>query len=197
MKAKQTKQSPAVRKVLIYTTIGIVLVALFVGVGLASRRDVVPDNVTTAVGESKLKVGDTAPDFSIATNAGNFHLADVSTPILVEVFAPWCPHCQRETTALNDLAAKYAGKIAIVSVSGDPQDYEHNQPESQQNVTQFAAQYHLQYPVAFDSQLKVAALYLRVGFPSIYVIDKHKKIVYENEGETPESDIKKAILATL
>ena len=74
---------------------------------------------TKAVGQSSIKVGDTAPEFSVQTNAGPFDLAGVSTPVLLEVFATWCPHCQRETAVMNEVATQYAGKVAIVAVSGD------------------------------------------------------------------------------
>lgn len=184
-------------RTIVYAIIGLVVVAIIVFVGLASRQQVVPENATKAVGQSKLKVGDTAPEFSVTTNAGPFDLASVSTPVLLEVFAPWCPHCQHEVSILNDLSTKYAGKLAIVAVSGDAVDYEHNGPESQANVNAFASQWQTKYPVAFDQDLKVAGLYLHSGFPSIHLIDKGKKIAFQQEGEVPEAQLVKAIDKTL
>ena len=198
MSRTKTSAAPAnTRKLILYATIAVVIIGIVVAVGLASRSSVVPENATKAVGQSKLKVGDTAPTFTIATNAGNFDLAGVSTPVLLEVFAPWCPHCQKEAPVLNDLAAKYAGKLAIVSVSGDAVDYDHNTPESESNIHVFADQYQTRYPVAFDRELKVATLYLHSGFPSVYVIDAHKRIRFQQEGEIPEADLVKAINGAL
>ena len=117
----------------------------------------------------------------------------MSTPVLLEVFAPWCPHCQKEAPVLNDLAAKYAGKLAIVAVSGDAVDYDHNTAESESNVHVFADQYQTRYPIAFDRDLKVATLYLHAGFPSVYVIDTNKRIRFQQEGEIPEAVLVKAI----
>lgn len=193
MSRKTSTASPISRKTILYATVAVVIVGIVVAIGLASRNSVVPENATKAVGQSKLKVGDTAPQFTIATNAGTFDLAGVSTPVLLEVFAPWCPHCQKEAPILNDLAAKYAGKVAIVAVSGDAVDYDHNTAESESNVHVFADQYQTRYPIAFDRDLKVASLYLRSGFPSVYVIDKNKRIRYEQEGEIPEAVLVKAI----
>jgi thiol-disulfide isomerase/thioredoxin len=181
------------RKTILYVTIAVVIIGIIVAVGIASRTSVVPENATKAVGQSKLKVGDVAPSFAIGTNAGNFDLAGVSTPVLLEVFAPWCPHCQKEAPIMNDLAVKYAGKLAIVAVSGDAVDLDHNTAESESNVHVFADQYQTRYPIAFDRDLKVAALYLRQGFPSVYVIDKNKRIRFEQEGEIPEAVLMKAI----
>jgi thiol-disulfide isomerase/thioredoxin len=186
------------RKTILYATIAVVIVGIVVAVGIASRSSVVPENATKAVGQSKLKVGDTAPAFTIATNAGNFDLAAVHTPVLLEVFAPWCPHCQKEAPVLNDLATKYAGKLAIVSVSGDAIDYDHNSTaESESNIHLFADRYQTRYPVAFDRDLKVATLYLHAGFPSVYVIDANKRIRFQQEGEIPEADLVKAINSAL
>ncbi|HWT06486.1 MAG TPA: TlpA disulfide reductase family protein [Xanthomonadales bacterium] len=195
---KTSTTSASSRKTIVYATITVIIVGVVVAIGLASRSSVVPENATKAVGQSKLKVGDTAPTFTIATNAGNFDLAGVSTPVLLEVFAPWCPHCQKEAPILNDLATKYAGKLAIVSVSGDAIDYDHNSTaESESNIHVFADHYQTRYPVAFDRDLKVATLYLHSGFPSVYVIDAKKKIRFQQEGEIPEAVLVKAINGAL
>jgi peroxiredoxin len=98
---------------------------------------------------------------------------------------------------LNDLATKYAGKLAIVSVSGDGVDYDHNTAESDSNIRVFADRYQTRYPIAFDRELKVATLYLHSGFPSVYVIDAKKRIRFQQEGEVPEADLVKAINAAL
>jgi thiol-disulfide isomerase/thioredoxin len=197
MSRKTSPTSANSRKTLLYVTIAVVIVGIVAAVGFASRTSVVPENATKAVGQSKLKVGDTAPQFSIATNAGTFDLASVSTPVLLEVFAPWCPHCQKEAPILNDLAAKYAGKVAFVAVSGDAVDYDHNTAESESNVRVFTDQYQTRYPIAFDRDLKVAALYLRSGFPSVYLIDPKKRIRFEQEGEIPEDMLVKQIDSVL
>ncbi|MDQ6924632.1 MAG: TlpA family protein disulfide reductase [Candidatus Eremiobacteraeota bacterium] len=196
-RTKTSTASANSRKTIVYATIAVIIIGVIVAVGLASRSSVVPENATKAVGQSKLKVGDTAPTFTIATNAGNFDLAGVSTPVLLEVFAPWCPHCQKEAPILNDLAAKYAGKLAIVSVSGDAVDYDHNTAESESNVHVFADQYQTRYPIAFDRELKVATLYLHSGFPSVYLIDAKKKIRFQREGEIPKAVLEKAINGAL
>ncbi len=194
---KTSTTSANSRKTIVYATIAVIIVGVVVAIGLASRSSVVPESATKAVGQSKLKVGDTAPTFTIATNAGNFDLAGVSTPVLLEVFAPWCPHCQKEAPILNDLATKYAGKLAIVSVSGDAVDLDHNTAESESNIHLFADQYQTRYPIAFDRDLKVATLYLHTGFPSVYVIDAKKRIRFQQEGEIPEADLVKAINGAL
>ena len=180
------------RKLILWITLAVVLIAIVVGVGLSSRN-VVPKAASNAPMDSKLKVGDTAPPFSAQTNAGPVDLTQVSTPVLLEVFATWCPHCQRETSVLNDLATKYAGKLQIVAVSGSPYGLDGTSPESQNDVNQFGAQFGVRYPLAYDPDLKVGQLYLQGGFPTLVLIDRSKKIRWIKSGEVPEPDFVKAI----
>ena len=195
-RAVASKSSTDRRKIVLYAVIGVVILAVIVGVGLASRNSV-PKAASNAPMDSKLKAGNTAPEFTASTNAGQFDLAQVSTPVLLEVFATWCPHCQRETTVLNDLATKYAGKLAIVAVSGSPYGIDGSSAESQTDVNRFGAQFQVRYPLAYDPDLKVAQLYLQGGFPTLVLIDKNKKIRWMRSGEVPETDLTSALNAVL
>ena len=182
------------RKLIMYVTLAVVVIGIVVAVGLASR---VPKAASEAPMNSKLKVGDAAPQFTASTNAGPFDLAAVSTPVLLEVFATWCPHCQRETIVLNDLAAKYAGKIAIVAVSGSPYGINGSEPETQADVMSFGQRYSVRYPIAYDPDLTVGSKYLQGGFPTLVLIDKNKKIRWIKDGEVPEADFVKQIQGVL
>jgi len=189
--------SPDRRRLILYVTLAVVAIAIVVAVVLGSRTNVVRKAASEAPMNSKLKAGDTAPEFAIQTNGGSFDLAQVSTPVLLEVFATWCPHCQRETAVLNDLAGKYAGKLAIVAVSGSPYGMDGSSPESQLDVNRFGQQFQVRYPIAFDPDLKVAQLYLEGGFPTLVLIDKSKKIVSVKSGEVSPADLEKEIAPVL
>ncbi len=185
---------PDRRKLIGITTLVVIVVGLVIAVGWLSRpNSPVPAAATKAVGSSTIKVGDTAPEFTAQTNAGPFDLSGVSTPVLLEVFATWCPHCQRETAVLNDIATKYQGKLAMVAVSGDARDSTGNGPESQADVNSFGATYKVRYPIAYDPELKVAGLYLKSGFPTLVLIGANKKVVWMQDGEVPEPTLDKAI----
>jgi thiol-disulfide isomerase/thioredoxin len=192
-RATAKSSSPDRRKLILYIVLAAVIVAIVVYVGIASRTNVVPKAASQAPMNSKLKPGDTAPAFAVQTNAGPFDLAQVSTPVLLEVFATWCPHCQRETAVLNDLSSKYAGKLAIVAVSGSPYAIDGSSPESQTDVNRFGEQFQVRYPLAFDQNLNVAQLYLQGGFPTLVLIDKNKKIKTIKSGEVSPADLQKAI----
>ncbi|MBV8750507.1 MAG: TlpA family protein disulfide reductase [Candidatus Eremiobacteraeota bacterium] len=191
---KQSSAPRDNRKIILWATVAVVVIAVIAGVGWASR---VPKAASEAPIQAHLKVGDTAPTFSVATNAGQFDLAQVSTPVLLEVFATWCPHCQRETSVLNQIATKYAGKVAIVAVSGSPQGMDGSSAETQSDVNAFGQQFAVRYPLAFDPDLKVASQYLQGGFPTLVLIDKSKKVTWIKDGEVAESDVEKAIKPTI
>jgi hypothetical protein len=98
---------------------------------------------------------------------------------------------------LNDLAAKYAGRVALVAVSGSAQGMDGNSPESQADVNTFGAKYNVRYPIAFDPEMKVAGQYIQGGFPTLVIIDKNKKVTWTASGETAEADIVKALKQVL
>jgi thiol-disulfide isomerase/thioredoxin len=200
MKANATsRRSPADRrKPILYVTLGLIAVALVVTVAVLSRNPtVVPQSATETHAQSTLKVGDTAPPFAVSTTAGPFDLATAKTPVLLEVFATWCPHCQRETKIMNALYAKYGRQITIVAVSGSNVGADNNTPASQADVVAFAQKFNVAYPIAFDPDLKVAGAYLQTGFPTIVVIRADKRVSYIGDGELPEATLATAIKAAL
>ncbi|BDE06934.1 hypothetical protein WPS_22100 [Vulcanimicrobium alpinum] len=194
--ARKTASSRPNGRVIIYAALSLVVVAVIVAIGLLNRSSV-PNAASNAPIQANLKVGDTAPPFSVKTNAGPFELSAVSSPVLLEVFATWCPHCQRETPVLNQIAAKYQGKIAMVAVSGSPNAINGNDPESQADVNAFGQQFDVRYPIAYDPTLDVAQKYLKNGFPTLVMIDRNKKVVWMTSGETAQAEIEKAIKMTL
>lgn len=52
-----------------------------------------------------------------ATFAEQVLASDV--PVLVDVWAEWCPPCHRLVPVLEELAAEYAGRARVVKVDGD------------------------------------------------------------------------------
>jgi cytochrome c biogenesis protein CcmG/thiol:disulfide interchange protein DsbE len=179
------------RNTIKYATIGIVIVAAVVAVALANRVSQVAQ--TPNAQATSLLVGTTAPDFSTPTNAGPFSLAAVSTPVFLEVFATWCPHCQREVPVVDALAKKYAGKVAFIGVSGSQYGVDEQSPENQADVDAWVQKLGVTYPIAYDPDLHIANKYLQGGFPTIVVIDQHKIVRYVASGELPPASLQKAI----
>ncbi len=178
----------------IYGAIGLVVLIAIIGVALASH---VPKAATDISKPAVLTVGQAAPEFVVSTTNGPFDLNASKGPTFLEVFATWCPHCQREVPALNALNDKYKGKINFVAVSGSARAGDGSSAASQADVISFAQQLHVTYPIAYDPDLLVAKSYLGGGFPTIVIIDKNKKIANKLEGEVAQADLEKAIAAVL
>jgi cytochrome c biogenesis protein CcmG/thiol:disulfide interchange protein DsbE len=180
------------RRNLTYATIAVVVIAIVAAIGLANRGAV--SNVAQTVNpDSKLTVGSAAPTFSITTDAGPFDLASVSTPVFLEVFATWCPHCMHEVPIVDALSKAYAGKVAFVGVSGSPYGMDESSPESQDDVNAWVQKLNVTYPVAYDQDLKIANEYLQGGYPTIVMIDSHKVVRYVNSGELTPTELETAL----
>jgi cytochrome c biogenesis protein CcmG, thiol:disulfide interchange protein DsbE len=181
------------RKTLTYITLAIVAIAAVVAVGLANRGVVSNASQTVNPDAKKLTVGSKAPTFNITSNAGPFDLASVSTPVFLEVFATWCPHCQREVPVVDALAKAYAGKVAFIGISGSPYGVDGSSPENQADIDAWVQKLGVTYPVAFDPDLQIANQYLQGGYPTIVMIDSHKIVRYVNSGELTPVELQTAL----
>lgn len=144
----------------------------------------------------KAQVGQTAPEFQASTTGGFFDLAKTDKPVFLEVFATWCPHCQRETAVIDKLFANYGSRVAFVAVSGSDTAMDNTSESSPLDVLNFAQQFNVRYPIAYDPLIRepnnpksVANLYLQGGFPSFAVIGKDKKVTYLSSGEISYDDL--------
>jgi thiol-disulfide isomerase/thioredoxin len=144
----------------------------------------------------KAQVGQPAPQFQASTTDGLFDLAKTDKPVFLEVFATWCPHCQRETAVIDKLYAAYGSRVAFVAVSGSGTAMDGTSESSPLDVLNFAQQFNVRYPIAYDPSIRepndpksVANLYLQGGFPSFAIIGKDKKVAYLNSGEISYNDL--------
>jgi cytochrome c biogenesis protein CcmG, thiol:disulfide interchange protein DsbE len=185
-------------------TIGAVTLIVVVLIGLAAvllylygpgRRSVQNASQSPLVG--KAQVGQPAPTFEVSTTVGLFDLATADKPVFLEVFATWCPHCQREVPVIERLYRKYGARVTFVGVSGSDTGMDGRSPSSQLDVLNWARRFNVSYPVAYDPLLNVANLYLQGGFPTFAVIDKQKKITYLTSGEISYHDLGAAVAAAL
>jgi thiol-disulfide isomerase/thioredoxin len=145
------------------------------------------------------QVGGEAPEFNVPSTAGLFDLDKQTRPVLVEVFASWCPHCQHETAVLNRLYANFKSRVAFIAVPGSTTAMDGASPESEADIFAFMQRFNVSYPVAiYDPQLTVANKYIQGGYPTIAVIGKSKKVLYLSAGEvaysTLAAELQKAIV---
>jgi cytochrome c biogenesis protein CcmG, thiol:disulfide interchange protein DsbE len=155
-------------------------------------------NASSAPGEAAIEIGSKAPQFSIPTTQGGFDLSAQTKPVFLEVFATWCPHCQRETAVINALYASYKSRVAFIAIPGSTTGMDGTSAESPFDVLNFQIAFKVKYPIAvYDPNQTVAQLYLKGGYPTIAIIGKNKVIAYLNSGEIPQKELAAAITATL
>ncbi|HMD02527.1 MAG TPA: TlpA family protein disulfide reductase [Candidatus Baltobacteraceae bacterium] len=182
------------RNVIIAGTLGALAVAIIVAIALASR---VPQTASQAPILAPLAVGQTAPEFSVATTHGEFDLAkSTDKPTLLELFATWCPHCQAETSVLNRVYDRYGPRANVVAVSASEHGMDGVVPASQADVVDFMNRFDVRYPIAFDPNLDVAHKYLQGGFPTLVLI-QNGKVVAIGDGEIPYANLAAAFDSAL
>ena len=179
------------RRRLVFASLA-VLVVLIIGGVLVTRfwPSAQLNNASSAPINATATLGDKAPEFTLPTTAGPFDLAHATKPVLLEFFATWCPHCQRETVVMNRLFAAYGSRVQFLAIPSSDTGMDETSPESQFDVLQFQMRFNVKYPIAaYDPNLTVAKMYLKGGYPTIAVIDRNKTIAYINSGEIPFEDL--------
>lgn len=168
--------------VITIAAIAIIVVAAVAWYFLRPSRQLETASQAPIVG--KAQVGQPAPEFEVATTQGLFDLDKATQPVFLEVFATWCPHCQREVATIDRLYGKYRSRVDFVGVSGSDTAMDGTSTASQEDVLAWVQRFNVQYPVAYDPLLNVANLYLQGGFPTLAIIDKNKNVAYLTSGET-------------
>lgn len=90
-------------------------------------------------------------------------------PVLVNFWASWCGPCKEEAPDLNQLAAKYDGRLDIYGVNVTRYD-------NRQNAERFIRKYKVSYPIMFDTDGKVYESYGGAVFPTNVLIDRDGRV---------------------
>lgn len=179
--------------VLVIAMVGIIAYAIVQRNAQVSGAAVSPNALPSV--PPPLKVGTKAPGFSVQTPQGLLTSDSYAgQPYMLEIFATWCPHCQRMTTVLRDIRKRFPlNKLGMVSVTGSmdasTSTPDNLVPETQADVDYFDQQYKVTWPAAFDKDLTVAKTWGFAGFPGIYIVDAKGIIRYEHSGEVDEKTL--------
>ena len=117
-----------------------------------------------------LRVGESAPDFSLPTlSPGSITLRDYRQRVVVVNFwVTWCPPCVQELPSLEKFAAQMRAQgVAVMGVSVD---------EDLAALQKFVSKAHLSFPIARDPDRSVASRYGTFKFPETYIIDRDGRI---------------------
>jgi peroxiredoxin len=166
------------------------------GTGLANPNDWNP-------ARKMLAVGTQAPAFTLRGIDGRTYslAAQRGHPVVLEFFAVWCPHCQREAAVIQNVAKKYESKgVRVWAILASPYgpNYDNSLGQDTSLATKadvqfFSAAYNEHVPKLIDPNFRVFNRYGYEGYPGIFVIDKQGKIVSSRAGEQPAAYLSNAI----
>src|ERR1700744_3230423 len=128
--------------------------------------------------DNVVKVGDTAPDFSIKADNGKVLTArDFGGKVLILNFwASWCEPCVQEAPSLVKLADTLGPKgLVVLGVSQD------KDPKAYQA---FIDRFHVKYLTAREPNADTQFRYGTQQIPESYVIDSSGKVVEKIVSET-------------
>jgi cytochrome c biogenesis protein CcmG, thiol:disulfide interchange protein DsbE len=145
---------------------------VFVVVRGSSPSDRVPGSSALAVPPpTLLQTGTVAPAFSLPRLDGGAPVSLAGyrgTPVILNFFASWCPHCRAELEAVATVARKTEGRVAVVGVDTN---------DTASAAARLLAAAHATYPVAVDAHAKVASSYLLTALPVTYFVSAEGRVV--------------------
>ena len=139
---------------------------------------------TTAERPRGAQVGKPAPEYSAVTLAGDSaSLAGMrGKVVLLNIWATWCAPCRQEIPVLEALHGRHRAEgLEVVGVSVDAAGEE-------QKVRDFAKEWAMSYPLWHDPEERVSTLYLAVGVPASYLIDREGILRWKHIGPVRADD---------
>jgi peroxiredoxin len=109
-----------------------------------------------------------APDFTLQDAQGrSIRLSELrGSPVLLNLWASWCPPCKAEMPAMQKTYDRYAGQgFTILAVNTTFQD-------DKTAALDFAAQHSLTFPILFDEDGSVSRAYQVRSMPTSFFIDR-------------------------
>lgn len=118
--------------------------------------------------QAHIKVGDPAPVFSLPNLSGEIRTEPVSSVVLVNFWATWCPPCREEMPSMAALHRRLESKgLHIVAVSVD---------RDASALAGFVREYNLPFQVLHDKDSKISRVYGVFRYPESFLIDRTGKI---------------------
>ncbi len=136
-----------------------------------------------------LTTGEAVPDFAApAIGGGTMRWSDRAPgPVVLSVWAPWCPHCQVELPVVERIMRDYAGVrfLTVVTSIGD---------KPGPDPATFLSDHGIAAPTAVDDSAGTIAGALGIrGFPTLYFVGSDGTVVRELEGEVDEATLREVI----
>lgn len=110
-------------------------------------------------------------------------------PVVLDFWASWCGPCKIEIPWWNELQAQYKAQgLQIIGVSEDDND---------QDVRDFLAKNHLDYPIVMDHNALAKSWGLPLGLPTTFFIRRDGTIAMRIEGLEGKDELQQHIKGIL
>jgi len=93
-------------------------------------------------------------------------------PLMIHFWATWCPTCKLEAPNINFLA-KHFEIVTIAVKSG-----------SDSEIKRYLNEQHYTFKVVNDTSGKLSSQFQIAGFPTTFIYDKNKKLLFSDVGYT-------------
>ena len=115
-----------------------------------------------------VQVGEMAPAFSLTLDDGRtLTMASLrGRPVIINHWATWCGPCRQEIPALAAAARAHPDLVIIAA----------NRYEDLPSIQAFAAEFAMQFPVAYDPDGLLGDLYAVRGLPTSVFVDRAGRI---------------------
>ncbi len=130
-----------------------------------------------AASTTRVKSGETAPDFTVAMTGGDsIRLSDLrGKVVLLNFWATWCPPCRMELSRVQeDILDRFAGQeFVFLPVS---------RGEKPEEVEAFRQENGYTFPMGLDPRKTVYDLYATNYIPRNFLIDREGRVVKTSAG---------------
>lgn len=130
-------------------------------------------------GSGSPRTGDLAPDFVLPDLHGNVHKLSNhrGKPVLVNLWATWCPPCIAEIPLLDEIVREYGPRgLVVLGIAGD---------DDAAKVQDFVTKHAPGFKVLLDPGGTVGTLYGITGYPESFLVDRDGKLVTKFIGPVP------------
>ncbi len=138
----------------------------------------------TDAAPKEVAVGKPIPPYSAATLDGATRsIADQKGKVvLLNVWATWCAPCREEIPYLQSLYDRHAPNgLEVIGVSVDARG-------SESTIREFSKDFRMTYPIWLDPDEKVQTLYMALGVPASYLIDRDGVLRWKHLGTVRPTD---------
>ncbi len=133
---------------------------------------------------TEVAIGKPIPPYAATTLEGKAaSIADQKGKVvLLNVWATWCAPCREEIPYLQSLYDQHAANgLEVIGVSVDASG-------SEATIRDFRTDFGMRYPIWLDPDERVQTLYMALGVPASYLIDREGVLRWKHLGTVRATD---------